>query len=46
MLTFPLTQFLIDLRLGRVRGTDPVAIAKHYGVCPRHVAGYLEQEGG
>jgi hypothetical protein len=37
----PLNRFLEDLRNGKLPSTDPEAIAKHYGINPDHVRGYM-----
>lgn len=44
-MTFPLTQFLIDMLANRLPSHDPSAIAAHYGVSVDHVAGYLGMRG-
>lgn len=40
-MTFPLTQFLIDLMRGRLPSRDPRRLAQHYGISPDHASGYI-----
>ena len=42
----PLTKFLIDLRGGKLRSSDPDRLAAKYGISPTHARGYIDMARG